>query len=119
MPVPISAPLPSTPEVGTEADRLVLKREQQLATLVELGFRAPLAAPYCDGVTPVDRLVDLIMSDIAVLEEKERAAGGDDDASGGAKQSAAPSLVPLIATPRPGSATPRGSNAKSSTCLVA
>jgi len=36
--------------------------EQQLAILMELGFHAELAAPVCDGATPIEELVEKLMS---------------------------------------------------------
>ena len=44
--------------------------EAQLAALMELGFHAALAAPYCDGVTPLEVIID-------------RLAGPDDGGGGG------------------------------------
>ena len=35
--------------------------ERQLAALMELGFHAELAAPLCDGVSPVEGLVEQLM----------------------------------------------------------
>lgn len=35
--------------------------ERQLAALMELGFHAALAAPLCDGVTPLEELVERLM----------------------------------------------------------
>jgi len=36
--------------------------EQQLAALMELGFHAELCTPLCDGVTPLEELVERLMS---------------------------------------------------------
>ena len=36
--------------------------EQQLAALMELGFHAQMAAPLCDGVSPVEDLVEQLTS---------------------------------------------------------
>ena len=35
-----------------------MNEEQQLAALMELGFHAEVAAPYCDGVSAIEDIVE-------------------------------------------------------------
>ena len=77
----------STPEAEAiaEAEREA-QREAQLASLLAQGFDAHEAAPYCDGVTPVEDLAWLMTSDAAALDaaaacEVDAVAG---EAGGGA-----------------------------------
>jgi hypothetical protein len=37
--------------------------EQQLAACMELGVHAETAQPYCDGFTPMDELVEMLVHD--------------------------------------------------------
>ena len=42
--------------------------EQQLAALMELGFHAEMAAPYCDGVSPIEDIVEQLSMDLDMAD---------------------------------------------------
>ena len=67
----------STPEAEAiaEAEREA-QREAQLASLLAQGFDAHEAAPYCDGVTPVEQLVELIVEGGAPPPRQVAGGGG-------------------------------------------
>ena len=62
----------------------------QLQQLVELGFPEEVAAQYCDGVTPVEELIDQIM--LASDGNQDEAPGrpSASDSSGARRKSKAP-----------------------------
>jgi hypothetical protein len=106
-------------------DTIEQARNAQLSELVRLGFSAAEAAHYCDGVTPVEQLAELIRSDSAALEhteaaendmdagEADEAAIGDEDV--GRVQDEA--MGARVGTPRGGGGAAGGGGA-SSFCVV-
>ena len=55
--------------------------EQQLAALMELGFHAEAAAPYCDGVSSIEEIVDSLTAELegSELPSSPRGNGGSSD----------------------------------------
>ena len=59
-------PLPAKTVADAEpTDARVTKRASQLKALMHLGYPAQVAAPYCDGISAVEDLIELIASDNA------------------------------------------------------
>ena len=102
---PLLVPVPASgapTQIGTPptADRaLEGAKEAQLRDLLRRGFSASEAAAYCDGVSPVEELAELIRSEGVALEaadgEVGEAADGDGDGV----------TEPLLPTPRAGGAS--------------
>mmetsp|Transcript_55576 Transcript_55576/g.92055 ORF Transcript_55576/g.92055 Transcript_55576/m.92055 type:complete len:639 (+) Transcript_55576:44-1960(+) len=77
---PLLVPLPATEALraatsDATATARQAAREAQLKSLMELGFEAQVAAPYCDGVSSTDALVELIAGDHAVLDAVAECGG--------------------------------------------
>ena len=49
---------------------------------VELGFHAEVADPYCDGVTPIEELVEQVALAAQLEDEEERDSSGRRISSG-------------------------------------
>ena len=62
--------------------------EKQLAELMEMGFHAELALPYCDGISTVDEIVDKLCL------EGDEVGSRTTDAVVAAAAAAAPTLTP-------------------------
>ena len=67
--------------------------ERQLAALMEMGYHAEQAAPFCDGETPLELLVEQI-------DAAEREAGGGDPFAPASNDPFPPELVPGLARSR-------------------
>ena len=93
---PLLVPVPSSgapAQIGASPGDIELdkKKEAQLTELLSRGFSAAAAAPYCDGVSSVDELAELIRSDGDALEHTDAGLDLDGDAA-----------EPLLRTPRAG-----------------
>ena len=83
---PLLVPVPASgapTQIGHAAPGMAAERdaakEEQLQALLERGFAAAEAAGYCDGVTPVDELVETIRDDADTLEHTELDACAEGD----------------------------------------
>ena len=89
---PLLVPVPASGAptvVGTAPaarEREAAKEAQLCGLLEQYGLSAQEAAPYCDGVTPIEELAALIRSDADALERSDGAATDADDAAEGAME---------------------------------
>ena len=85
---PLLVPVPAAPEpaagaaAALAADGRHAARAAQLQELMGRGFAAHDAAPYCDGVSDVAALAELITSDAAALDAGDGDGDGDDGRRG-------------------------------------
>lgn len=68
VPVPATDALRNVPKDDTE-----VARERQLDALLAHGYDATQVAPYCDGVSPTNVLLELIESDLCALDSEPEA----------------------------------------------